>query len=128
MAKETAITGDDALFQGTDFTYPFTILNGAEAAAIDITGWALSWLVKRYRSDADAAALITKTIGSGIVISGAFHSVPATNTQIATVTVEDADTIAVPSGLFHYELKRTDAGFETVLAFGPFQLRQGVHR
>lgn len=128
MAKEQPISGDDAYFQGTDFTYPFTIKNGAETACVDITGWALSWMVKRYQSDADLSALVTKTTVAGIVISGVFNSVPATNTQIATVTVDDTDTTAIPEGLYHHELKRTDNGFETVLAFGAFALVQGVHR
>lgn len=125
MAKETALQ----LFQGEDRRYLFTILDVAEAVAIDITTWTLSFMVKRYTSDADASALITKTAAaSGIVISGTFNSVPATNTQIATVTVEDSDTTAIGEGLYHYELKRTDAGFETILAYGAFELIQGVHR
>ena len=47
MAKETAARLD----LSDDFTYPFTILNGAETLAVDITGWALSWMVKRRKSD-----------------------------------------------------------------------------
>ena len=129
MAKQTPISGDEALFQGEDHTFVLTILNAAETAAIDITTWTLSWMVKRYTSDADAAALITKTAAaSGIVISGVFNSVPATNTQIATVTLDDTDTTAIGEGLYHHELKRTDAGFETILAYGAFELVQGVHR
>jgi hypothetical protein len=124
MAKDTALQ----LFQGEDRQFIFTILNSTETAAIDIAGWTLSWMVKRYRSDTDVTALVSKTTVSGIVISGVYNSVPATNTQVATVTVDDTDTIAVAGGLYSYELKRMDNGFETVLAFGSFNLEQGVIR
>lgn len=128
MAKQQDLSGDDALFQGTDHTLPCTILNRAEDTAIDITGWALSWMVKRYKSDADAAALITKTTSSGIAISGVFDTDPVDNTQVATVTIEDTDTITLSPGLYHHELKRTTASSETVLIYGVLELREAVHR
>jgi hypothetical protein len=124
MAKETTAT----LYLGADHTYPFTILNQAETLAVDISGWALSWMVKRRKSDADAAAVLTKTTVSGIVISGTYNATITTNTQVATVTVADTDTDAIAEGLYHYELKRTDAGLETPLAFGTLTLKRGVHR
>lgn len=128
MAKVQDIVGDDAFLQGTDFTYPCEILNGAETAAIDITGWALSWLVKRYKADADVAALITKTTSSGIAIAGSYNATPASNTQRATITVEDTDTTSLSPGLYYHELKRTTSGSETVLITGLFELADTVHR
>ncbi len=124
MAKETALE----LFQGEDRKYVFTVLNAAETAAVDITGWTLSWMVKRFKADADLSALLTKTTAAGIVISGVYNSVPATNTQIATVTVDDTDTTAIAEGLYAHELKRMDNTFETVLSHGTFELVQGVVR
>ena len=124
MAKETACS----VFQGTDRNYVFTILNVAETAAINISGWALSWMVKKKRSDADASALLTKTTASAIVISGSFNSDPDENTQIATVSIEDTDTTSLDPGTRYWELKRTDAGFETVLGYGALRLIRGVHR
>jgi hypothetical protein len=124
MAKETAAT----LFLGTDYEYPFTILNAAETAAINISGWTLSWMVKRKKTDTDANALLTKTTSSGITISGTWNTDPDVNTQVATVAVADTDTDTLPAGLGHYELKRTDAGSETVLAYGPLELKRSVHR
>ena len=44
------------------------------------------------------------------------------------MTVLDTDTDAIAPGLYHYELKRTDAGFETPLALGTLTLKRGVHR
>jgi len=125
MAKKTPAH----IFLGEDRQFVFTILNQAETVVIDITGWALSWMVKRYKSDADLSAILTKTTGgAGIVISGVFNALPATNTQIATVTVADTDTATLTEELCHWELKRTDPGFETVLAYGTLELILAVHR
>ena len=124
MAKETTCE----LWLGTDFQYVFHVKNNAEDTAIEITGWALSWMVKRYRSDADASAILTKTTASGIAIAGTFHQTPALNTQRATVTLADTDSSSLNPGLYHYELKRTDDGYETVLAYGQMVFNQGVHR
>lgn len=128
MAKET----QDEFFLGTDFERVFHILNDDEDASVEIGGWALSWMVKRHKEQADNAALLTKTTGAGdIVISGSYNADPNVNTQRATLTVTDdaTDTEAeVPPGVYHWELKRTDAGFETVLAYGTLECIQGVHR
>lgn len=124
MAKETS----DSIFIGTDFQRVFHIKNDTELASIDITGWALSWMVKRYTSDADGSALLTKTTSAGIVIAGAFNASPSVNAQRATVTVVDTDSTSLNPGLYFWELKRTDDTFETVLAFGTIEVIQGVHR
>lgn len=126
MAKET----HDDIFLGTDFERVFHIKNDDESASINILGWALSWMVKRHKDQADNAALLTKTTAGGaIVIAGTFNATPSVNTQRATLTVPDDDTdTEVPEGTYHWELKRTDAGFETVLAYGTLECVQGVHR
>jgi len=125
MAKETT----DTIWLGTDLTRVFHIKDEAEAVSIDITGWALSWMLKRYTSDADASAILTKTTAAGaIVIAGTFNSDPDVNTQRATLTLTDDATAALYPGLYHWELKRTDDGYETVLAYGRMTLIQGVHR
>lgn len=125
MAKETA----DEAFIGTDFQRIFHILNEDEDEALDISGWTLSWMLKRKLSLADADALVTKTTGGGtVVISGTYNVTPGSNTQRATVTVNDTDTDAASAGIYYYELKRMDASLETVLAYGEFELLRGVHR
>lgn len=125
MAIETATE----LFIGADHQFPCTIYtSNAQTACVNIAGWGLSWKVKRSLDDPDSKSLVTKTTAAGIVISGAFNATPAVNTQLATVTVEDIDTDGLQAGVYHHELKRTDAGFETVLAYGPLTLLRGVHR
>lgn len=123
MAKAT----NTRLFLGEDHQFVFTTLNAAETAAIDVSGWTLSWMLKRAISDADLSALLEKTTLAGIAITGVYNSVPSLNTQVATVTILDTDTTALPEVLAHYELKRMDAGFETVLAYGTLELVRAVH-
>lgn len=125
MAKETAIE----LRLDRDQQFVFTVLNEAETAAINVATWAMSFMVKRHKSDADAAALITKT-GAAVVVSGVYDASPAVNTQRATVTVEDSDceSTTIPENLYYYELERTDAGFETPLAEGTCYAILGVQR
>ncbi len=120
MAIESPIT--DSYFTGEDKSLVFTIYQANGTTAQNITGWALSWMVKRNATDADGAALVTKTTaGGGVVLT-----TPASG--ICTVTVEDSDIATIVGGnAYAHELKRTDAGAETVLSYGSFVLTQAVH-
>jgi hypothetical protein len=118
---------DTSLFINEDRSIPCTILNKAQTTALDITSWTLSWLVKRRESDVDASALVTKTTASGIAISGSFNPDPDVNTQVATISVADTDTVSLSPGLYYHELKRTDAGAETVLITGRIKFMRSLH-
>lgn len=124
MAKEVPVR----LELGKDHAFAFTILNDTETQAVDITTWQLSYMVKRRLSDADLAALITKTTGAGIIIEGVYNASPTVNTQVATVVIADTDTATLTPGLAFYELERSDANSETPLAFGTIDLFRGVIR
>ncbi len=125
MAKETA----DEIWLGTDLTRSFHIKDEAETTSINISGFALSYMVKRHKDDADASAILTKTTAGGaIVIAGSFNATPASNAQRATLTLTDTDTSSLYEGLYHWELKRTDDGSETVYAYGRMTFIRGVHR
>ena len=123
-AKETPL----GLFMGTDKKYEFPVLNEAETAAIDVSSWSFSFMVKTSKEDADAAAILTKATGSGIAVSGVYNADPNTNLQRVVVTIQDTDTDGATPGTRYWELKRTNDGVETVLAFGEMKLRRGVHR
>jgi hypothetical protein len=123
MAKETAVT----LFIGVDHTFTFEILNEAEDAAINVTGVTLSWMLKRNVNHDDADALLTKTTSAGITITGVYNAIVATNTQRVVVTIADSDTDAIKAGIWRYELKRMDAGNETIYAYGKLTLTRSVH-
>lgn len=120
MSKRT----DFRLFLGIDQHLAFTILT-ATGAVQDITGWSSSFMIKRGLEDADGAALVTHTDG---IVSGTFHSDPDVNTQVLTVTLADTDTDTLPAGRMAWELKRTTADAESVLAYGLVTLVRGVHR
>lgn len=124
MALETDLT----YYLGTDHQFVHSVLDSAQAAAIDISGWSLSFMVKRSRSQADASATLTKTTVDGIAITGAFNADPETNTQVATVSIGDTDTDALAAGSYVWELKRTDPGLEVVIGYGAFRMIRSVHR
>jgi hypothetical protein len=114
---------------GTDHRLEYGILNSAQTTAIDITGWALSWMLKRRASDLDVAAVLTKTTsGGGITVTGLFNESPAANAQRARVSISDEDTGTLAPNVYISELKRLDAGFETILASGLLELSYAVHR
>lgn len=117
MAIEANITKDDGWYLGEDKSLAFTVYQSDGTTPQDMTGWALSWRIKKKRTDADASAILTKTTASGISIS----------TSVATVTVADTDTDALTARGYYHELKRTDAGFEAVLSQGVAVLQRGVH-
>jgi hypothetical protein len=120
VAIESPIT--DSYFTGEDKSLVFTIYQADGTTAQNITGWALSWMVKRNATDADGSALVTKTTaGGGVVLT-----TPASG--VCTVTVEDTDIANIVGGnSYVHELKRTDAGAETVLSYGSLVLGQAVH-
>jgi hypothetical protein len=138
MAYESPITLATLAFTGEDKGLAFVVYAPAAAgvtraqhnAAIaadtaprqDITGWALSWMVKRHKTDLDADALITKTTGDvEITLTDAEEgecSVPLADEDIAVITGERQ---------YWHELKRVDPGFRAVLSFGAYVLNQAVH-
>jgi hypothetical protein len=151
MALERNVA-EGKFFQGEDKTFTFEILDTVvldtatldsdgnpaitSATAVDVTGWALSWILRIGQNTADPA-LLTKTVGSGIAITGVYNSVRATNTQRVVVTLDDLDTyddtvsptveLTAPKD-YAYSLKRTDAGSETVLVWGVLPLGKVTNR
>lgn len=123
MADDLNIENDDDWFIGCDYELPVTIYTTrAHTATQDITGWALSFMVKRRPTDADANAVIIKTTGgSGIALT-------TPGSGLLTVTIADTDTDTLAADTYWFEVRRTDAGFETVLTHGTAVLRQAVHR
>lgn len=121
MPQLSPITKADEWFTGKDKLLQFTIVNSADTA-VDITSWtALKFVLTQPGAAAGVTPLISKTTGSGIA-----HTTPASG--IVTVTIEDTDTDNLAGGTYYYELSRTDAGYEDVLAYGNVDLRQSPTR
>lgn len=111
---------------GTDDGWDFTIYTSKQRVQIrDTAGFTLNFMVKRQKSDLDAAALYSTTA----TITGTYHSDPAVNTQVAQVTIADTDLPATTTtaGSVHWELKRMDAGHEGIGAAGRMTLIRPVH-
>jgi hypothetical protein len=116
MATRVDIRAD--WFTGEDKSVQFTVYQHHSTTAQNITGWALSWTVKRTRT---GTALLTKTTSDDIALTTAASG-------ICTVTVSDADISTLDGEVqYWHELKRTDAGNETVLSQGTFTLGQALH-
>lgn len=120
MAIEQNITNDDDWFINEDKELPLTIYQADETTPQDVSGWALSFMLKRNSSD--VTAKITKTTAGG---GGITFTTPASG--LVLITVQDTDTAALKAGTYMYEVKRTDDGSETVLTHGTVLLKQAVH-
>lgn len=127
MAVERNLAESDRLFVGEDKQLSFTVFEADGSTPQDISGWALSWQVKKHASSMDPAILTKTTGNSGISITGTFDADPDVNTQRAVVTLTDDDTALLHTPPYRYELKRTDASNETVLVFGALRTRPAVH-
>lgn len=120
MARESHIERD--FYTGTDVSLSFTVYNGSSGTTPkDITGYSLSWMLKKRQKDSDASAKVTKTTSAGITITD-----PTAGECV--VSIADTDTAALSAGVYYHELKRTDDGSETVLSSGRALLKQAVHR
>ncbi len=104
MAKEKNI----AYEHGDDKTLEVTL----DPVPGDITGWAITFIVKT--SDTAATAEFSKTVGSGITITSGANAV-------FEVAIDDTDIDGL-SGTLRYKAKRTGAGTEITLNYGDFKM------
>jgi len=115
MAKLVTIGGSGALFVDEDKTITVEVLNTSDVP-VDLAGWTIVLDVRS--TDTSGTALLTKTAA----VTGAYNATRATNTQRAVFTIADTDqpatTFTRTSPAYRYSIKRTDAGSETVLAYG----------
>jgi hypothetical protein len=105
-------------FIGEDKTLRFTVYSDtAHTTCVDVSGYALQYILRKGNSDSDPALITKATGGSGITITGSFNATPASNTQRVLVAIEDSDTSGLKPGSYQHALKRTDAGAETILFY-----------
>jgi hypothetical protein len=93
-------------------------------ALVDLTGTDSTFMVKRHQTDADADALITKTLGSGIAYA---PDQATTGKGKAFIEIEAADTDAL-AGRFYYELEAEDSVGIITLAAGYFIVKSDLIR
>ena len=96
--------------------------NGAGYRVLNMTGYALEWVVRD--TPGGATAHISKTTGGGSIVVGDGLGTG----DKATVTIADTDTDDLPPRSYFHTLKRTTADNETVLAHGPALLKEAGTR
>lgn len=138
------LTQNLSVFLGTDRTWKFkawdqsaldgtteaeldealqAAIEAATAVPLDVAGFAFEFVVRTSDKTQDAAVL-SKTTGSGITVTGSYNVLPASNTQRIEVAVTDADiqqwdgSTGIRAKVYRYALKRTDDGSEQVYAKG----------
>lgn len=129
MAIQRDITADDGVFFDTDVVLKFAITSGDPAVPVDVATWTFAWVLRKKVDSADPA-IIEKTTGAGITVTGTYDADPEVNTQRVEVEIEDTDTydpdgspvVLVKAGDYVHALKRIDDGVESVLTFGKFKL------
>lgn len=96
----------EVLFSGEDRTVRFIVLD-ADGAAQNVTGWAMSFVVGSW---------LTLTTGAGVTLT-----TPASG--IVDVSLSAANLAMLSGKSLHYKLRRTDAGSNTVMAYGTLSVR-----
>jgi hypothetical protein len=91
-------------------------LRAALAAPRDITGWSITFQV---RDSLGGTSRMTKTVGSGITVSDAGKG-------IISIALLKGDTTGLAIQSYVWDIKRTNAGANVVLARGELILEQEV--
>jgi len=133
MAKRTDFgTPVAPMFLGVDLTLRVQLVKldsaGAEVVDGDLTGRAYAFTLNDT-PDATTPTL-TKTTGSGITLgagdTAAYPAELAGANTVLVIAIDDTDTDALAAGTYYWDVKRTDAGAETVVAFGTITFTKGI--
>jgi hypothetical protein len=97
------------IYCGDDDVITATITKNS--IALDLTGLlAATFMLKSNVDDADAAALLTKTLAAGIAVTNAAGG-------IMQITLNAADTVSLPGGPVQAALKIKDASAKTATVY-----------
>lgn len=91
-------------------------LVGRFAEPRDLTGWTITFQV---RDSLGGTSRIVKTVGAGITVRDAGRGV-------IEIALAKADTQSLAVQSYVFDIKRTNAGANVVLAYGQLILRQEV--
>lgn len=127
MALKFDVLQTDRWYINTDYTLKYRVWQADGLTPRNVAGYNLSWMLKIRKKDPDANALLTK-LTPIIFVTGVFNIDAALNTQEVHVPIADTDTVGLTSGMRVIELKRTDAGLETVLSDGLASLLPSAHQ
>lgn len=125
-------TAEDRIFIGEDLTIRVQIVTkdatGKDVAAADVSSNAYVMEVKQ--SPGDATALIdVDTAGGEITFAAGDVSLGelAGANSVLVIVLSDTETeLITAEGLYHFDVWRTDAGSEGVVAFGTIYFTDSV--
>lgn len=100
-------TNNISAFRGEAVTLQFTLV-----PTTDITGWTMTFTLKRDAQDPSALLSVSGVITSA---AGGIFTVSLTGTQLT-----------LDAGIYVYDVWRTNSGYETVLSDGTFTVKQPV--
>ena len=101
----TYASQDILIYSGDDKVITVTVYDNDDAI-VDITGVTITWQLSQNVS---SAALITKTVGSGITLSDP-------TSGVFTITLDPADTNSL-SGRYYHECEITDSSSDVSTGF-----------
>lgn len=111
-------TGTQVVFAGDTIRLAFAVTTDGTTPK-NLTGAAVSWAFSPLNAatgSAGGAAIVTKTVGSGITLTDATGG-------LLLVKLEPADTASVAGGDYYHELQITDAASDKLTAaFGVLRL------
>ena len=115
---------DFEMHRGDDREIPLHVVDqaGADVDITGVTGTDISWVLSRKDPTEDipsGAALVTKTIGSGIVIV-----TPAEGR--ARVDVGPGDTSGLVPGVYYHEAQIVLGGKTTTILYGAITIRKDI--
>lgn len=117
-------TSFERVIIGTAWTKDFKVsdldTDSTGATAKDISGKSITFDVRKATKS--SSAILIKTVGSGLTITGSFNIVLATSTQVVRLSISAGDIttnlFGKDGGTFYYSLKIINSGIETVIADG----------
>ncbi len=121
MPTRFNITPDMEWHVGADKTIAITVTDG-NGAAQALTGLDTTWELLNGSGSPVAEALISKTSGASQI---AYSNGSGTD-DVATITIDAADTASLTPGIYHHRLRLTSSGSVDVLSFGHAYLRPGI--
>ena len=113
---------DIEMTRGDTQVYDIAVVDPVTGNPINLTGMTLAFMAKRSRSDSDASAVISKTLGSGIAITNVAAG-------LGTLTIDPADTASVVETMqLEWDLQLVNAGQVFTLDSGYLLIRADVKR
>lgn len=120
MSKNAPIEQDDRWYTGEEKLIKFDIVD-ADDAPLDVSGFALRWVLERIVPGGLRTDVLSKTSGDGITVENG----SGTNDRVV-VAIGAADTESIDAEVYHHALWRTDSGNEALLAEGSAMLSESA--